>query len=136
MSGSKDKRYLYYMVKLYNQTFPEKQVSKDHQFTNEELFRLKPQHIYAFFANLAYGTPSPSLDDTPTLSSSATFEFAKKAISSFQPNCLLPWNEQSGTGNPTRSALVNNLIKRIKKKRQDSKTFCVKILHSNKCSFL
>lgn len=115
MSGSKDKRYLYYMVKLYNQTFPEQQVSKDHQFTNEELFRLKPQHIYAFFANLAYGTPSPSLDDTPTLSRSATLEFAKKAISSFQPNRLLPWNEQSGTGNPTRSALVNDLIKRIKK---------------------
>ena len=115
MSGSKDKRYLYYMVKLYNQTFPEQQVSKDHQFTNEELFRLKPQHIYAFFANLAYGTPSPSLDDTPTLSRSATLEFAKKAISSFQPDRLLPWNEQSGTGNPTRSALVNDLIKRIKK---------------------
>ena len=115
MSDSKEKRYRYYMVKLYNHTFPDQQVSKDHEFSNKELFQLKPQHIYAFFANLAYGTPSPSLDDTPTQTRSSTLEFAKKAISSFQPNRLLPWNEQSGTGNPTRSVLVNDLIKRIKK---------------------
>ena len=108
------KAYLPYMVKLYNFTFPE-QVPNDHKFSNEELFRLRPEHIYAFFAQLAYGTTSPSADDTPTHARSGTLEFDKKAISSFQPNRLIPWNEQSRTGNPTRSPLVNDIIKRIKK---------------------
>ena len=109
------KAYHSYMVQLYNFTFPEEQVPKDHQFTNEELFRLSPEHIYAYFAKLAYGTTTPSLDDTPTHARSGTLEFAKKAISSFQPNRLIPWNEQSRSGNPTRSPLVNDIIKRIKK---------------------
>ena len=32
------------------------------------------------------------------------------------PNKLLPWNEQTRSGNPTRSLVVNNLIKEVKKK--------------------
>ena len=116
------KAYLHYMVGLYNFTFPE-QVPKDHHFSNKELYRLKPEHIYAYFANLAYGTTTPSADDTPIHARSSTLEFAKKSISSFQPNRLIPWNEQSRTGNPTRSPLVNDLIKRIKKEEVSIKMF-------------
>ena len=54
------------------------------------------------------------MNNNPEKIRSITLEFAKKAIFYFQPNRLLPWNEQSGSGNPTRSALVNDLIKRIK----------------------
>ena len=112
---SKEVRYKYYLTRLYNHAFPDEQVARNHVFSNEELFRITPQHIYSFFTDLAYGTPAPTLNDTPKIIRSATLEFAKKAISSFQPNQLLPWNEQSGSGNPTCSALVNDLIKLIKK---------------------
>ena len=112
---NKEDRYKYYLTKLYNHAFPDEQVARNHVFSNEELFCIKPQHIYSYFADLAYGTPAPTVNDTPQKIMSATLEFAKKAISSFQPNRLLPWNEQSGSGNPTRSALVNDLIKRINK---------------------
>ena len=39
----------------------------------------------------------------------------KKTISSFQPNRLIPWNEQSSSGNPTCSSLVNDSTKGVKK---------------------
>ena len=73
--------------------------------------------------------PLPSADDTPIHARSSTLEFAKKAISSFQPNHLIPWNEQSRTGNPTRSPLVNDLIKRIKKKEVSFKMFLFNIVY-------
>ena len=68
-------------------------------------------------ANLAYRTPTPSGNDTATKTRNITLEFSKKAISSFQPNRLLPWNEQSNSGNPTQLALVNDLIKQIRKEK-------------------
>ena len=65
----------------------------------------------------SYGKESPNLSiDMPTEGRSSSLEFAKKSISYFMPNRLLPWNEQTRTGNPTRSVLVNNLIKEVKKK--------------------
>jgi hypothetical protein len=42
-------------------------------------------------------------------------EFAKKAISYFMPNRLMVWNQRTREGNPTRSNVVNELIKRVKK---------------------
>ena len=89
---------------------------KTHTFTNDELFLLTPEHVYAFCANKVYGTPSPTAGiDKPTLGRSATIEFVKKAISFFMPNRLMPWNEQTRNGNPTRSTAVNDLIKAVKK---------------------
>ena len=125
---SNAKANLHYMVQLYNFTFTE-QVPKDHQFSNEELYRLQPEHIYPYFAHLAYGTTSPSADNTPIHARSSTLEFAKKAISSFQPNHLIPWNEQSRTGNSTCSPLVNDVIKQIKKGEVSFKMFLFNIIY-------
>ena len=113
-SAGNKARYKIHLVKLYNHAF-DSALTKDHEFTNEELFAIKPHHVYAHFANMAYGVPSPSETDHPTQCRSSTLEFAKKAVSSFMPNRLLAWNAQVGTGNPTRSVEVNDLIKRIKK---------------------
>jgi hypothetical protein len=83
--------------------------------TEEELFTLTPEHIYAFLATKAYGVPNPSPTAHPTNGRSASLEFAKKAISYFMPNRLMVWNQQTRVGNPTRSNIVNELIKRVKK---------------------
>ena len=107
-------RYKKCLVSLYNNAF-DTDYSKDHQFTDEELFALQPEHVYSYFCQMTYGTPTPLETDRPSKCRSSTLEFAKKAISSFMPNRLLAWNAQSVTGNPTRSVQVNDLIKRVKK---------------------
>ena len=63
-----------------------------------------------------YGIKEPNFDvDKPTKGRSSSLEYAKKAISFFMPNRLMPWNARSLEGNPTKSVEVNNLIKRVKK---------------------
>ena len=121
-------RYKNHLVALYNHAF-DTNYSKDHQFTEEELFALHPEHVFAYFCQTAYGTSTPLETDRPTKCRSSTLEFAKKAISSFMPNRLIAWNAQSVTGNPTRSVQVNDLIKRVKKEEvRKRKLFAFKSL--------
>jgi hypothetical protein len=83
-------------------------------FTDEELFCITPELVYAFFAKKVYGTATPNYAmDNPTEGRSDTLKFAKKAISFFMPNRLMPWNAKTRTGNPTCSIPVNNLIKQV-----------------------
>ena len=44
-----------------------------------------------------------------------TIEYYKKAVSWYMPNRLQAWNSDSKTGNPTRSVVVNDIIKDLKK---------------------
>jgi hypothetical protein len=90
--------------------------SKDHNFTNDELFSITPEQIYQYLAVKAYGIPNPTENDHPTEGRASSLAYAKKAISSFMPNKLMAWNERNREGNPTRSPMVNNLIKTVKKK--------------------
>jgi hypothetical protein len=83
--------------------------------SEEELFTLTPEDKYAFLATKAYGVPNPSLTTHPTNGRSASLEFAEKAISYFMPNRLMTCNQRTREGNPTRSNIVNELIKRVKK---------------------
>ena len=115
-------RYKKCLVELHNHAF-QTNLTTQHEFTPEELFPLRPEHVYAHFANKAYGTPTPSEEDHPTECISASLEFGKKAISSFMPNRPIAWNAQSETGNPTRSPVGNDLIKRVKKEEVCLKFF-------------
>ena len=74
----KEDCYKYYLTKLYNHAFSDEQVARNHVFGNEGLFRIKRQHIYSYFTDLAYGTPAPTVNDTPQKIRSTTLEFAKK----------------------------------------------------------
>ena len=85
-------------------------------FSDDELLALTPEHLHAYMCKYAFGTATPSVEDDPTFARSSTLEVAKKAISFYMPNRLMPWNSQTNSGNPTRSTQVNDLIKRIKKK--------------------
>ena len=71
---TKEACYKLYFTGLYNHTFTDEQVAQNHTFSNKELFQLKSEHIFLYFANLAYGSPTPSVNDTPTKTKSATLE--------------------------------------------------------------
>ena len=58
----------------------------------------------------------PGVNDMPILGRSSSLQYYKKAISHFMPDKLSPWNVCRQEGNPTRSVVVNNLIKLVKKK--------------------
>ena len=114
------KRYKSYLVECYNLSFGT-DFGKDYSFRNEELFQLTPLHVSHYFAKLAYGTIAPGAEDFPTECRSSTLNFAKKAISYYMPNKLMHWNEQGQTGNPTKSTLVNAMVKEVKKGRLENK---------------
>ena len=106
------KKYLVDCLNLVNGTSH----SKDHSFTDNELYELTPEKIIRYLAFLSYGKEDPDIDtEFPTHGRSSSLEFAKKAISSFMPNKNMVWNERSNEGNPTRSADVNDFIKVVKK---------------------
>ena len=102
------------LVKCFNLSFGTSH-DKHYNFSNEELFHLTPDHIYAYLAYKAFGTTQPSDTDKPTKGRSNSIEYAKKAISYFMPNKMMKWDLQNNSGNPTKSVIVNELIKRIKK---------------------
>ena len=115
--------YKKHLVALHNHEF-DTDYSKDHHFTEEELFALQSENAFSYFSQIAYVTPTPLETDLPIKCRSSTLEFAKKATSSFMLNRLIVWNAQSVTGNPTRSVQVNDLIKLVKKRR-GKKTVCI-----------
>jgi len=66
----------------------------------------------------AYGISDPGPNDNPIEGRSSALAFAKKAISYFMPNKLMPWNALANrpVGNPTKSIAANNLMKIVEKK--------------------
>jgi hypothetical protein len=70
-----------------------------------------------WFNEETFGNPEPPENhNVNPLVRCNTIEFWKKALSSYMPNKLMPWNELAGVGNPTRSTKLNALIKYVKKK--------------------
>ena len=61
-----------------------------YMFSNDELFQLTPEYAYAYMCTYAFGTATPCADDSPTFARSNTIEVAKKAISFYMPNRLVP----------------------------------------------
>jgi hypothetical protein len=118
LGSDQTKRYKSNLVACMNFLYkPSEKYPKTHNFTDEELFTLTPEHIFKYMAHKAYGKIDPNFNtDFPTKSQSSTLKFAKKAISYYIPNRLLHWNEQTKQGNLSRSNLVNELIKTVKKK--------------------
>jgi hypothetical protein len=85
------------------------------QFNDEILCSLEPDDICRWMNLKAYGVEEPDSEARPTHCRSSTLEFIKKSISSFIPRRSAPWDPIRREGNPTRSADVNNLIKKVKK---------------------
>lgn len=94
---------------------------KETVFTQERLLQIKPNDILRWMNVRAFGVPNPPPNANPLGARPTSIEYWKKAISSFMPNRLHPWNEALQMGNPTRSSEINDLIKRIKKKEVRNK---------------
>ena len=89
--------------------------TREHQFSRDELSTLTPSDLMSWMNKKVYGVEDPPLDARPTVRA-GTIGFWKKSLSYFMPNRLMQWNEISNVGNLTKSAEVNDLIKRVTKK--------------------
>ena len=81
--------------------------------------RAKPENVGRWLKKRAYVTPDPGPDDHPTFARDEGLLFAKKVVSFFMPpNREMAWNIQAGDGgqgNPTKSRIINDVIKDVKK---------------------
>jgi hypothetical protein len=90
---------------------------KDAVFPERELRQITPNDICRYFKHLAYGDPDCDERGTnPTSARHNSLQYHKKAISQCLPNAHMPWNDHAMIGNPTKSAVVNKLLRIIRKK--------------------
>ena len=83
--------------------------------TMEVLAAITPNDVLRYMNLKTFGTTEPAGDANPISARANSLAMDKKAISYFMPNRDM-WSVTRTEGNPTRSALVNGLIKRVKKK--------------------
>lgn len=93
-----------------NERYPE-----SHEFSADHLIGITPEELVAFFNKMAFETMTPGIDDCPTGARSSTLAYYKKAISKFMPRKNLSWDVIRCEGNPTKSILVNEMIKNVKR---------------------
>ena len=87
---------------------PEDAYTVDTGFTQVQLGALAPAMIMRHFNFRAFEVPEPPEGhNLAPLVRSCSLKYWKKAISHFMPNKMMPWNELSGVGNPTRSPLMH-----------------------------
>ena len=84
-----------------------------HTCCSPDVQRLTPDDLYKFFCHTIYGTEDPNHDARPNIRST-TIAYMKKSISYFITSTS-KWNERDGTGNPTQSKRINNIIKAVKR---------------------
>ncbi|KAI2499454.1 hypothetical protein MHU86_15038 [Fragilaria crotonensis] len=80
------------------------------------LAEVKPNDVARFLRLKAFGTADPTPDMQPHCGRANSLGQYKKAISYYVRVIKSEaWNERIQDGNPTRSAIVNDVIKRVKK---------------------
>jgi hypothetical protein len=89
---------------------------EDATFTKEQLLEIQPIDVKRYLCWKAYDDPDPNIDNgaRPTNGRSDSLYYAKKALSKYMPYKNANW--VNGQGNPTKSVLVNEMIKQVKKK--------------------
>ena len=88
--------------------------SKETEFETDRLKELTPEDLMRWLNKKVFGDESPS-ENSRALVRSSAIAYWKKALSYFMPNKLMQWNEINRVGSPTKSTLINDLIKRVKK---------------------
>ncbi|KAG1689228.1 hypothetical protein DVH05_002722 [Phytophthora capsici] len=108
------KRYQAILVEFMSFINAQKYAS-DATFTREVLLKITPEDVCKWVNYRAFGEAYPSEGAKPVCARSSTLAYAKKAISSFMPRVAVPWDPVRKEGNPTRSELVNKVIKTVKR---------------------
>ena len=108
-------RYQPYIVELMSMMHGAHEDEARTVFTRDQLLEIKPTDVKRFLNMKAYDDPDPdpSRGHRPTHGRSDSLYYAKKALSHFMPYRTVPWC--NGRGNPTKSAIVNTMIKEVKK---------------------
>lgn len=83
--------------------------------TQQQILSITPNDVARYMKLQAYGTATPTINDRPVHMRAYSLEYLKKALSYFHPHKNAHWNVESSFGNPTRSVVVNDLIKMVRK---------------------
>jgi hypothetical protein len=93
--------------------------SIEREYTDDEKRQVTLEELVRWLNLRTFGVPNPAGPDDesiqPLLVHANTLAFWKKAISFYMPDQLHGWRSGSNDGNPTKSAEVNDFVKRIKK---------------------
>jgi hypothetical protein len=87
---------------------------RDTLYTEAERAAVTPNNIRQWMNKRAFGVRNPGPQARSTECRSTTLEVMKKAVSWYMPN-RAAWDCVRGSGNPTRSRDVNEVIKAVKK---------------------
>ena len=88
----------------------------EREYTDDEKRQVTPEEMVRRLNLRTFGGPDPGPDESiRPLVRANTLAFWKKAISFHMPDRLHGWRSGSNDGNPTKSAEVNDFIKRVKK---------------------
>ena len=96
---------------------------RDHVHAMEVLAAITPNDVLRYMNLKTFGTTEPAGDANPISARANSLAMDKKAISYFMPNRDM-WSVTRTEGNPTRSVLINGLIKQSslsRRKRQGNK---------------
>jgi hypothetical protein len=85
------------------------------EWIQDQLLVIVPDAIARYFMQLAYGCSTSVPSDMPMHCRSTSFEQYKKAIFFYMPNKILAWCVLSGSGNPTKSVPVNDVLNTVRK---------------------
>lgn len=86
------------------------------EYSREEILSITDRDIYRWMKHRVYGDETVDEAITPPIHyRHYSVQFWKKAISFFMVNSHMQWNEETNTGNPTKSKLVAKLLKYIKR---------------------
>ncbi len=86
-------------------------------YSDDEFNAITPAHVLHRMNFMTFGTINPAVNANPISARSNSLQYWKKAILFFHPNRLMVSRAGCNEGNPTHSVEINNLIKRVKKKR-------------------
>ena len=88
---------------------------KNGLIADDELVQITPEEVTQFLSEKSYGHRDPGPTDFPTFCRANTLVVYKKAISWFHPRQSQPWDDVGRAGNPTRSTMVNAVVKKVQK---------------------
>ncbi|ETV97488.1 hypothetical protein H310_09413 [Aphanomyces invadans] len=83
----------------------------DPNFAEATLLDVTPEDIRRYFNLKAFGTIAPTPESLPTHARANSLKYVKKMLSAFMPRRMILWDEIRREGNPTRSPVVNDVIK-------------------------
>ena len=111
------KRVLDSLMSSVHRLAPEQEYSYEREYTDEEKRQITPEELVRWLSMRTFGTTNPSEPNVTIrpLVRANTLAFWKKAISFHMPDRLHGWRTGSNDGNPTKSAEVNDFVKRVKK---------------------